>query len=229
MKRAISVLLIVLGLIVISLPIIQNKIIANKTDNINKSVTDLSYDEIRKNSETDDAEFDYEAIEDVSPKNVIFGTMDFDEKNIIGQLSIPDLNVDLPLLKGVTNANLAVGVTTMRKDQEMGKGNYPVSGHHMKNKSLLFGSLMDIELGTKVFVTDKNTVYEYKIYDIVVVEDTAMYMIEESQSENIGKPILSLMTCYHTSRTGKRFFALGELIDEYPYEEMKENQNNADN
>lgn len=227
MKRFISVLLIVLGLIVISLPIIQNKIIANKTGNVNKSVTDLSYDEIRKNSETD-AEFDYEAIEDVSPKNVIFGTIDFDEKNIIGQLSIPDLNVDLPLLKGVTNANLAVGVTTMRKDQEMGQGNYPVSGHNMKNKNLLFGSLMDIELGTKAFVTDKNTVYEYEIYDIVVVEDTAMYMIEDSQSEEAGKPILSLMTCYHTSKSGKRFFALGELIDEYPYEEMEKNQDNAD-
>lgn len=228
MKRFISVFLIVLGLIIISLPIIQNKIIANKTGNVNKSVTDLSYDEIRKNSETDDAEFDYEAIEDVSPRNVIFGTIDFDEKNIIGQLSIPDLNVDLPLLKGVTNANLAVGVTTMRKDQEMGQGNYPVSGHNMKNKNLLFGSLMDIELGTKAFVTDKNTVYEYEIYDIVVVEDTAMYMIEDSQSEEAGKPILSLMTCYHTSKSGKRFFALGELIDEYPYEEMEKDQDNAD-
>lgn len=28
------------------------------------------------------------------------------------------------------------------------------------------------------------------------------------------------MTCYYTSRNGQRFFALGELVDEYPHESL---------
>ena len=169
MKKIISGVLILVGLVLISLPLIQNKLISDKTENVNRTLKDIAYEDIKRNTDTqdrEDVEFEYEAIEDVSPTNVIFGTMNFDEKNIIGQLSIPDLNIDLPLLKGLTNSNLAVGVTTMRKDQNMGEGNYPVSGHNMKNKSLLFGSLMDIEVGSKAYITDKNTVYEYEIYDI---------------------------------------------------------------
>lgn len=89
----------------------------------------------------------------------------------------------------------------------------------MKDKSLLFGSLMDIEEESIVKITDKKTVYEYKIYETVLVPDTAMYMLEHNRAEDRGKPIISLMTCYYTSKNGKRFFALGELVDEYPYEQ----------
>ena len=62
-------------------------------------------------------------------------------------------------------------------------------------------------------------VYEYRIYDTLIVPDTAMYMLEHDIAEERGKPIISLMTCYYTSKNGKRFFALGELVDEYPYRE----------
>lgn len=219
MRRFISIFLILVGIGFIALPTIQNMSIEKKTSDINKDLERISHDQILANIETD-GEFKYEAIEDVSPSNVIFGAINFDKNNIIGQLSIPDLDLDLPLLKGVTNSNLAVGVTTMRNDQKMGEGNYPIAGHNMKDKSLLFGSLMDIEVGTLVYMTDKDTVYEYEIYENRVVEDTAMYMLEDLEAEKKEKPIISLMTCYISSKTGKRFFALGELVDEYPYEDM---------
>lgn len=219
MKKVISIILIVLGIGFISLPSIQNKAIEKKTDSVNKTVEDISYEEILKNTETD-VEFDYNAIEDVSPSNIIFGLINFDRKNVIGQIRIPDVGMNLPLLNGITNSNLAVGATTMKKNQKMGEGNYLLAGHYMKNKDLLFGSLMDVKIGNTVYLTDKNTIYEYEIYDTVVVEDTAIYMLEDSQSDKKGEPIISLMTCYYTSKSGKRFFALGELVDEYPYKAM---------
>ena len=150
--------------------------------------------------------------------SVIRGSLNFDKKLVIGLLLIPDLNVDLPILKGITDANLMVGVGTMRKDQIMGKGNYPLSGHNMKNKDLLFGRLMDIKLGTRVIISDGQMVYEYEIYENRVVADTAMDMLLDQRAEERGKPIISLMTCYHSSKTGKRFFSLGELVDEYAFE-----------
>lgn len=217
MKKIISILLILMGVFFLALPTIQNKIIENKMKSINKVAKDISHEEILKNTEID-GDFDYLAIEDVNPGTVIFGPMNFDKKNLIGQLSIPNIGMNLPILKGITNSNLAVGATTMKKDQTMGSGNYPLAGHYMKNRDLLFGSLMYIGIGDEVYITDKDTVYVYKIYDTVVVEDTAMYMLEDSESIKRGKPIVSLMTCYYSSKSGKRFFALGELVDEYPYE-----------
>lgn len=217
MKKTISILLILLGIFFISLPTIQNLAIKNKTKDINEVAKEITHEEILENIEID-VEFDYAAIEDVNPSNVIFGTMNFDKRNLIGQLSIPAIWMDLPLLKGITNSNLAVGATTMKKDQSMGVGNYTLAGHYMKDKNLLFGSLMDVKIGDGVYITDKETVYEYKIYDTVIVEDTAMYMLEDNESLKREKPIISLMTCYYSSKSGKRFFALGELVDEYPYE-----------
>lgn len=43
-----------------------------------------------------------------------------------------------------------------------------------------------------------------------------MDMLSDDKANKRRKPIISLMTCYHSSNTGKRFFALGELVDEYP-------------
>lgn len=218
MKKTIPILLIIMGLILISIPTINNQIVKTNVKSKATIAERITYEEIRVNIETD-AEFDYTAITDVDIVSAIFGSINFDSKSVIGQISIPDLDIDLPILKGVTNANLAAGAATLRPDQEMGIGNYPLSGHLMKNKDLLFGRLMDIELASKVYITDKNTIYEYEIYHTIVVPDTAMDMLEDIKSEEKEEPIISLMTCYYSSKTEKRFFALGRLVDEYPVEE----------
>lgn len=218
MKKNISILLIIVGLILILTPAINNQMIKQKNKTVNKIIENISAEEIAKNIETD-AEFDYSAIEDVDITSTIKGIINFDNKSIIGQIIVPDLDMNLPILKGITNANLAAGIATMVPNQKMGEGNYPLSGHKMKQKDLLFGALMDIQIGTIVYITDKETIFEYEIYDTVVVPDTAMEMLDNEKSEKRGKPIISLMTCYYSSKTGKRFFALGELVDEYPIED----------
>lgn len=218
MKKFISTLLIVIGILFLMIPSINKMIIKKNTESKIDIIDSVSYEEIIENMELE-VEYDYSSIEDVGVTSTIFGTLNFDNKSIIGQLVIPDLDLILPILKGINNANLAVGAATMVPEQKMGEGNYPLAGHKMKQKDILFGSLMDIEIDSLVYMTDKNMVYGYKIYDIKVVEDTAFYMLEDKEAEKRGKPIVSLMTCYYSSKTGKRFFALGELIDKYPYEE----------
>jgi sortase A len=218
MKKFISIVLIIIGIALILTPTIKNQIIKHNIKKKSEIVNTITHEEITENIETD-AEFDYEAIEDVGITSTIIGSINFNNKSMIGQLIIPDLDINLPILKGVTNANLLAGATTMVPEQKMGEGNYPLAGHRMKQKDLLFGSLMDIEVGTTVYITDKKTIYEYKIYNTAVVPDTAMEMLDNKRSEEQGKPIISLMTCYYSSKTGKRFFALGELVDEYPVED----------
>lgn len=218
MRKILSILLIIIGIIFLMMPSINKMIIKKNTKSKIDIIDSISHEEIKENMEIE-VEYDYSSIEDVGVTSTLFGSLNFDNKSIIGQLVIPDLEINLPILKGVNNANLAVGAATMVPEQKMGEGNYPLAGHKMKQKDILFGSLMDIELDSIVYMTNKEMVYEYKIYDIQVVPDTAFYMLEEKEAEKRGKPIISLMTCYYSSKTGKRFFALGELIDEYPYEE----------
>ena len=158
MKKFISIVLIIIGIALILTPTIKNQIIKHNIKKKSEIVNTITHEEITENIETD-AEFDYEAIEDVGITSTIIGSINFNNKSMIGQLIIPDLDINLPILKGVTNANLLAGATTMVPEQKMGEGNYPLAGHRMKQKDLLFGSLMDIEVGTTVYITDKKKNY----------------------------------------------------------------------
>lgn len=219
MKKALPIILILIGIIILSIPSLIEQII--RYHNKDVSTQEITMEEIRSNIKSnnenmEELEFDFSIVQDVDIMSVIKGSINFDKNLVVGILLIPDLDMDLPILKGITDANLMAGAATMRSDQAMGKGNYALAGHNMKNKDLLFGCLMNIAVGTKVVVSDGTTVYEYEIYENVVVPDTTLEMILDKKSVERGKPIISLMTCYNSSKTGKRFFALGELIDEYP-------------
>lgn len=219
MKRLISLLLIVIGILLASIPFIKNQLIIQ---NVNKNmdiIEDISFEEIEKN-ELSEAIFDYSSVRDVSLATVINNRNKIDYNLLVGYISIDDLNIHLPILKGVTDTNLLVGVSTMKEDQGMGRDNYTLAGHYIRDKKTLFGPLLDIEIGTIVKISNKRIVYEYEIYDTVIVPETAMYMLEDNRASGRGRPIISLMTCYFTSKNGQRFFALGELVDEYPHDSL---------
>lgn len=221
MRKKLSIILIVLGLIFLSIPMINSLIIKYNSKQNRDLLDEMTMEQMEENSKRE-ASYDYSTIQDIDITSTFTGLQDFDEKYLIGEISIPELNIRLPILKGVTNANLMAGAATMIEDQSMGMGNYPLAGHYARGQNL-FGKLLDIEKGTKVRMTDKKTVYEYSIYDTIIVPETATYMLEHDRSDEHGKPIVSLMVCYYTSKNGKRFFALGELENEYPY-----NHNNLD-
>lgn len=217
MKKHLSSLLIIVGAVLILSPVINKRLIKNLVSKTQVMAEEISPAQIEEN-EKEVAIYDFSAIDDVGITSTITENINFSNKNVIGILTIEDLNIKLPILKGMTNSNLLTGVVTMSPDIVIGKGNYSLAGHYMKDKTLLFGSLMDIQIGNIVKITDKKNIYEYEIYDTKIVPDTSFYMIEDKMAEMRGEPIISLMTCYYTSKSGKRFFAQGELIKEYPYE-----------
>lgn len=218
MKKTIPIFLIIVGLLFLLTPFTMEQIIKYHNKSIiNKEITNET---IKANNQNDqlEVEFDFSTIKDVNIKSIIRGSMDFNREFVIGTILIPDLDINLPIMKGLSDANLMAGAATMKPDQSFGVGNFTLAGHYMKNKDLLFGSLMDIEIGDIVYISDGEKIYEYNIYDTVIVPDTAMEMLWDEKADEKGKPIISLMTCYFSSKTGKRFFALGELVDEYPVE-----------
>lgn len=216
MKRILSTLLIIIGILLIFSPFFSKRIVQARVNSTQEVVEEVTHEEIEENLK-EESIYDFSAIKDVGIVSTITGNINFNNKNVIGQIAIDDLDINLPILKGLTNSNLMAGAATMVEGIKMGEGNYSLAGHYMKD-NVLFGNLLNIELGSLVKITDKNTIYEYEIYDIQVVDDTAFYMLEQNRAKKRGKPIISLMTCYYTSKNGKRFFALGELTNEYPYE-----------
>ena len=218
MKKIFAYLLIIIGIIIMLIPTFTNFYLKSKVKESVKDVIEMEPIELEKNLDNE-AEFDYSIIEDIEVTSTLLNENKANKDLIIGQLTIPSINLNITVFKGINNTNLLAGSATMREDQIMGQGNYPIAGHYSKNKNVLFGALMDVKVGDIIKLTDKKNIYEYKVYEASVVPDTAVYYIDDEISKIQEKPVISLMTCYYSSKTGKRFFAMGELNSSYPYEE----------
>lgn len=215
MKKVISGLFILVGALFLMTPFITEKIVEAKKPKI--SLESLPIETIKENLANEESiDFQYEEIEDINIGSVIKSAFEENTDSLIGILLIPSLDINLPIYKGVNDSNLMRGVSTMKPDQKMGLNNYSLAGHNMKNKSLLFGSLMDIEEGAQVYMSDGQYIYEYIIEKNEIVADTSLEMIDIDRYDHAS---ISLMTCYGTSKSGKRFFSIGKLVDQYPLEE----------
>jgi len=208
---------IIIGAAVIILPIAVGRIIKLKSDDIMNEFYKLTADIVKQNMDKI-AEYDFSSIEDINTADLYSNIKNINKDCIIGQIIIKDINLRLPIMKGVTNSNLAAGAATMKEDQKMGEGNYTLAGHYNKNKNVLFGGLMYIKKGSVILITDKSFIYEYIVYDIKVTDDTHSVMLSDKYAIQRGKPIITLMTCYYSSKTGKRYFVLGEFARKFKYD-----------
>lgn len=221
MKRKIILILSVaaaaIGILLICLPIIVNKVLSSKSSEGIKEFNNFTSDAIQSNMLLA-AQYDFDSVSDINALNLYNDIKNIDSKYIIGQIVINDIGMNLPILKGISNSNLAAGAATMKENQKMGEGNYALAGHYNKNKYILFGGLMYLKKGSLIFITDKNYIYEYVVCDTKIAYDTETYLISDHLAVQKGRPVITLMTCYYSSKTGKRYFVIGEFVKKYPYD-----------
>ncbi|MGP1598860.1 class A sortase [Peptoanaerobacter stomatis] len=219
-KKIFFRLLVIVGIIFIIIPFYNDYKIKQNMNEATISVDDMPADELKKNDEQvlKNEYFDFSKIKEISPTSTFLGAENIDKSLFIGQIVIPSVDMNLTIFKGATDNNLLAGVATMKPDDKMGENNFTLAGHYNKDKSILFGSLMDVKIDDVIKITDKNKIYEYRVYETKTVDDTAIYMIKNEEAQKRGNPIISLMTCYYSSKTGKRYFVLGDLVKTYPYD-----------
>lgn len=156
-------------------------------------VANLTAKQIKKNEDSD-ATFDFSAVNSVDWETVLKARLNQDKMAVIGGIAIPSVNLNLPIIKGQDNYALAVGAGTMRSDQKMGYGNYPLASHHMINKRLLFSPLYNVEVGDVAYLTDLEYIYVYKITESMFVEPSRTDLIYDVE----GQTLLTLVTCDDT-------------------------------
>lgn len=132
---------------------------------------------------------------------------------IVGEIKVPKLKIDIPILVDDQPQNLRFGAGQMH-DAKMGKkNNYALAGHNNQplSKKDLFSPLTNIQKNYKIYVTDFNKVYVYKVYKKEVVPNTDIAILENHNFKEI-----TLMACYDQAAT-KRIVATGKMIDEFDY------------
>lgn len=217
-KIVLPIILVVVGILLLFSnqisDVIYEKWINNNQEEILES---MSKDKIKENlaslEKADKEFFDYEAIKNIDgfvPPKVDISKLD----NAVGVITIPSVNLEQPILYGTTNENLLLGATTMKPEQKMGEGNYTLAGHNHHSKPVLFQPIRNVENGDKIYVTDKEKVYTYKVVGKEVVEPTRVDVLNDVE----GKTLITLVSCYAKDGSN-RIIVTGELFEVKDYEE----------
>lgn len=166
----------------------------------------LTSQTIKKNSQKK-ASYDFSNVKDLDLQSAARARASRQQVNIIGVVAIPSINMSVPIAKGVDNTTLALAAGTMREDMKMGQGNYALAGHNMANGSkILFSPLYyHAKVGQKVYLTDLNRVYEYKIYQQKFIPATDVQVVDDTPQK-----IITMVTCDATG--ANRLLIRGNFI-----------------
>ncbi len=217
-KRSIWRNLLALILVLISLALIFNTSIRNFIIgwNTNKyQISKVTTEEIEKNKQVETT-FDFDQVEAISTEAILKAQWDAQQLPVIGGIAVPELGINLPIFKGVSNLALMYGAGTMKETQEMGKGNYSLASHHIFGVTgaadVLFSPLDRAQTGMKIHITDKTNVYTYVIDKIETVTPDSVHVIDDVE----GRTEITLVTCTDYNAT-LRIIVKGVLESSTPY------------
>lgn len=110
----------------------------------------------------------------------------------IATISIESIKLKLPVLEGATQKNMKSAAAHLTETTEIGQvGNAAIAGHRMRAKGRLFNRLGDVEIGDQIVVETKGETYTYTVYNVSVVEPTDVSVLNYNDKDKL----LTLITC----------------------------------
>ena len=218
LRNTFIILLILISLALIFNTSIRNMIIAWYSNHY--QISNISKEDIETNKNAE-VTFDFNQVQSISTEAVLKAQWEAQQLPVIGGIAIPDLGINLPIFKGLSNVALMYGAGTMKEDQVMGQGNYSLASHHIFGiagaSETLFSPLYKAQPGMKIYITDKQTIYVYVIQTVETLEPERVDVIDDYP----GKTEITLVTCEDAEAT-MRTVVGGELESSMAFEEAPE-------
>lgn len=152
-------------------------------------------------------------------EELYYSVLDVAGNGIIGYVSIPKINVNLPVHHGTSDAvlNVAAGHLEGSSLPIGGEGRHSVlSAHRGLPSAKLFTDLDRMDKGDIFTITVLNRTLTYEVDQILIVEPTQM----EALSVTEGKDYCTLLTCTPYGINSHRMFVRGHRIDNIEEEEL---------
>ena len=215
LTNILAVFLILLSLVLIFNSKIRNMFMVWNTNKY--QVSQVTKEKIEENKEAE-GNFDFDSVKSISSEAVLAAQWDAQQLPVIGGIAIPEVEINLPIFKGLDNVNLFYGAGTMKANQKMGEGNYSLASHHIftaENASqMLFSPLVNAKAGMKIYLTDKDKVYTYEIREVKHVTPDRVDEIEDRD----GIKEITLVTCVDYDAT-ERIIVKGDFKEVKAYSE----------
>lgn len=210
-RYVLAVILLIVGTCLLLIQPAQDYMVHQTAVASLEEAKDLTREEVVQNEErVEDVNFDFEAVEPLSLENIV-KYQGKGGRYSVGQIAIPDLNMKLPIYKGVSNYVLATGAGTMKENQKMGEGNYALASHnYFGDKSILFSPLVDAKPGMMIYTTDLDSIYEYEITSVELIEPTRVSVIYDHKDTTE----ITLITC-DDIYASNRYYVRGKFVTKY--------------
>lgn len=216
LKVFICFVLIVVGLALIFNQSICNFLIGRQSNRY--QIEKVSKKTLEKNQSAD-VTYDFSAVEPISLQSVLKNQTSQVDLPVIGGIAIPDLDINLPIFKGLGNTELTYGAGTMKENQVMGgDNNYALASHHVfeleGSSKMLFSPLERAKTGMTIYLTDKSIIYTYVITSVESVEPDRSDVLNDSP----GQSEVTLVTCTDQAATN-RIVVKGNLESSVSYDQ----------
>lgn len=129
------------------------------------------------------------------------------QKYGIGQLIIPEVNINLPIYNTPTNETLSSGVAKYNSNWPFLKGNTVLAAHNFLESHVLLYNLKDLKPRDYAYITDYKKVYVFKVTSNEIMNQSHTEVLEQTKL-----PTLTLIRCVGGVGTPNRLIVKGDLV-----------------
>ncbi|WP_455537594.1 class D sortase [Terrisporobacter sp.] len=128
-----------------------------------------------------------------STKNLKWNTDEYQIGDVVGVLSIPKIDLEVAIKRGVTNEILKDALGHFENTpMPYEKGNFSVAGHSAYTSNKFFSKLDKVEIGNEISVLCENKTYKYIVNSIEVVTPDKVEVVDTIDK---NKREITLVTC----------------------------------
>lgn len=132
--------------------------------------------------------------------------------DILGYITIPKIDVKLPIYNGASEKNMAKGATYLANTSlpVVGDNTNCVIAAHTRYKGIhMFKRITELEIGDEIYITN---LWETLVYKVVETK-----VIDPIDSQNIyiktGRSLVTLSTCHPYPKNYQRYLVYAELVE----------------
>lgn len=130
--------------------------------------------------------------------------------NMDGILTIETIDLELPVLRGVTKDNLNRSVASMDNAVSPGaSGNYIIAGHRNHTYGRNFNRLEEVNINDTIVVTTTEDQFMYIVTEKLYVEPEETSVLQSNGSDRE----ITLITCHPMINPTQRLVIKGKLVE----------------
>lgn len=136
----------------------------------------------------------------------------FNDGDMIGELTIPKIDLTTPIVEGASQKNMASAVGHLTNSSPVStlgekNSNFAIAGHRTATFGKFFNRLNELEEGDEFFIETAARKYTFSVINSQIVKPTAVEVILPVENHSL----VTLITCHPIYSNKYRLIVTGEL------------------